>query len=105
MPEAWIVKMATANFVTKRMARNCFLIPTDLSNSVYIERTKILQCPFLLHKDIISQKIYSSQQFVLVLRNIFKNANTKYDILVRYHSGGSMKLNACILHLAYMVYL
>ncbi len=24
---------------------------------------------------------------------------------VRYHSGGSMKLNACILHLAYMVYL
>jgi hypothetical protein len=25
--------------------------------------------------------------------------------VVRYHSGGSMKLNACILHLAYMVYL
>jgi hypothetical protein len=24
---------------------------------------------------------------------------------VRYHSGGSMKLNACILHLAHMVYL
>jgi hypothetical protein len=25
--------------------------------------------------------------------------------IVRYHSGGSMKLNAHILHLAYMVYL
>jgi hypothetical protein len=24
---------------------------------------------------------------------------------VRYRSGGSMKLNTCILHLAYMVYL
>jgi hypothetical protein len=26
-------------------------------------------------------------------------------VSVRYHSGGSMKLNASILHLAYMVYL
>ncbi len=26
-------------------------------------------------------------------------------ITVRYHSGGSIKLNTCILHLAYMVYL
>ncbi len=25
--------------------------------------------------------------------------------IVHYHSGGSMKLNACILHLVYMVYL
>jgi hypothetical protein len=30
----------------------------------------------------------------------------KWDgICVRYHSGGSMKLNACILLLAHMVYL
>jgi hypothetical protein len=27
------------------------------------------------------------------------------DVFVRYHTGGSMKLNAHILHLAYMVYL
>jgi hypothetical protein len=28
-----------------------------------------------------------------------------YTVIVRYHSGGSMKLNACILLLAHMVYL
>ncbi len=27
------------------------------------------------------------------------------EVCVRYHSGGSMKLNARILHLAYMLYL
>jgi hypothetical protein len=27
------------------------------------------------------------------------------EVFVRYHTGGSMKLNAHILHLAYMVYL
>jgi hypothetical protein len=29
----------------------------------------------------------------------------KADVNVRYHSGGSMELNACILLLAHMVYL
>ncbi len=29
---------------------------------------------------------------------------TENSIGVHYHSGGSMKLNACILHLAHMVY-
>ncbi len=31
--------------------------------------------------------------------------NVDVDISVPYHSGGSMKLNACILVLAHMVYL
>jgi hypothetical protein len=30
---------------------------------------------------------------------------TLYILIVRYHSGGSMKLNACILILVHMVYL
>jgi hypothetical protein len=29
----------------------------------------------------------------------------RVSVLVRYYSGGSMKLNACILFLAHMVYL
>jgi hypothetical protein len=37
----------------------------------------------------------------------FTEFKTKWEgvIGVRYHSGGSMKLNACILLLAHMVYL
>jgi hypothetical protein len=33
------------------------------------------------------------------------NEPTTLTVTVRYHSGGSMKLNACILLLAHMVYL
>jgi hypothetical protein len=36
--------------------------------------------------------------------DIISNLNS-IEPIVRYHSGGSMKLNACILHLVYMVYL
>ncbi len=34
-----------------------------------------------------------------------KSKNPTTVVTVRYHSGGSMKLNACILLLAHMVYL
>jgi hypothetical protein len=36
---------------------------------------------------------------------IWQNTDMDRDIGVRYHSGGSMELNARILLLAYMVYL
>ncbi len=36
---------------------------------------------------------------------IFTSICYLFTVTVRYHTGGSMKLNACILHLAHMVYL
>ncbi len=35
----------------------------------------------------------------------YETCNVGNDVSVRYHTGGSMKLNARTLHLAYMVYL
>jgi hypothetical protein len=38
-------------------------------------------------------------------KNKYRRALKARGTLVRYHSGGSMKLNACILLLSHMVYL
>jgi hypothetical protein len=42
---------------------------------------------------------------VLCFMIIFSERCVQDVSIVRYHSGGSMKLNACILFLAHMVYL
>jgi hypothetical protein len=39
------------------------------------------------------------------LKSSLKTVSVKKNNSVRYHSGGSMKLNACNLLLAHMVYL
>jgi hypothetical protein len=63
---------------------------------------------FLVAITIVSQENRSSWSFSLkdqVERSFVTNLGLDMVGIVRYHSGGSMKLNACILHLAYMVYL
>jgi hypothetical protein len=46
------------------------------------------------------------EEYITFLHSVgVLNYATTQQGTVRYHSGGSMKLNACILHLVYMVYL
>ncbi len=50
----------------------------------------LLPCPFLFASFLVQVRV---------------GLGSSYKSTVRYHSGGSMKLNARILHLVYMVYL
>ncbi len=49
--------------------------------------------------------IGSFQIFISIEKILMDVFIVEFVITVCYHSGGSMKLNACILHLVYMVYL
>jgi hypothetical protein len=54
----------------------------------------------------LDTKGYSCAQAIhLYIRTDFQRIKLFLYLIVRYHSGGSMKLNACILILAHMVYL
>jgi predicted nucleotidyltransferase len=75
---------------------------------------KVMRMPPMLHKKspnccekILSRNVHTTKFFSLTSYRAPAKINNLFlqELFVRYHTGGSMKLNACILHLAHMVYL
>jgi hypothetical protein len=65
---------------------------------LYNDRTYITEITFV-------SRIYKKLVYAGVLSPDETTSKSEMYTIVRYHSGGSMKLIARILHLAYMVYL
>ncbi len=89
-----------ANVVVHTLAN--FKFTSDFGGSIFLIHFTIIKI-LLTYLKTITKSRNNEEEFTFLTSN--EKADFKYIVTVRYHSGGSMKLNACILFLVHMVYI